>query len=271
MTNKSLTHKASESFGFEQAVHTPHIESFPLAFGHKIKLHGEILSSEKYFAEFDLIDSATEDDLVTVDVNSIGGNYNTAMVFNTKLLECEAQTVAEIDGYCASAATMIALSCDELVVKGNVSFHIHQPSGGFLGAFNEASAQSDHYREMTLSFYNKVYSGFLSDDEIVDVLKGHVIILNAKQVEERFENLKTCRIEQAMGSKVCDVEDSEGGIHEVREIDGDQVIFTNDGNALLVTGVSAVDESGIILGYQSNEVLFTQVVTEDNESPEDIE
>jgi ATP-dependent Clp protease, protease subunit len=70
--------------------------------------------------------SAVKAETIRLRINSPGGDVFDARAIATALKQCGKKTVACIDGVCASAATYVALSCNEVEIADGAFFMIHK-------------------------------------------------------------------------------------------------------------------------------------------------
>ena len=77
-------------------------------------------------------------DEITVRINSGGGDVFAAVAIYTRLMEHKAKIHIKIDGWCASAATIIAMAGDTVEISVAGIFMIHDPLAGLLGYYNVA-------------------------------------------------------------------------------------------------------------------------------------
>ena len=75
---------------------------------------------------------------IVVRINSGGGDVFAANAIYTRLKDNAAKITVKIDGWAASAATIVAMAGDVIKIPGNGVFMVHDPSMGLLGYFNEA-------------------------------------------------------------------------------------------------------------------------------------
>lgn len=71
--------------------------------------------------------------VLNIYINSPGGSVFEARAIMAAIGRFSGKTVAHIDALCASAATSIALSCDQVVMKEGALFMIHCASGMAYG------------------------------------------------------------------------------------------------------------------------------------------
>lgn len=77
----------------------------------------------------DAIAQAGDVKVLNVHINSPGGDVFEGRAIMAALSRFEGKTVAHIDSLCASAATSIALACNEVVMSDGAFFMIHNASG----------------------------------------------------------------------------------------------------------------------------------------------
>ena len=74
-------------------------------------------------------------DEITVRINSGGGDVFAAVAIYTRLKEHKAAVKVKIDGWCASAATIIAMAGESIEISVGGIFMIHDPAAGVLGYY----------------------------------------------------------------------------------------------------------------------------------------
>lgn len=154
---------------------------------HTVYLTGNIEEPYDYSKLCHMLYTANEYDEFRIVINSLGGVLDSAFMIVDAIKNTKAKTTCRLTGTVASAATIVALSCDELETSSNLSFMIHNYSAsGVHGKGHEMKARQNFVdRELNRSF-QEFYSGFLSVDEIEDVIEGKDIWLNNEEVEKRW-------------------------------------------------------------------------------------
>ena len=74
---------------------------------------------------------------IVVRINSGGGDVFAAVAIFTRLKSHKAKITVVIDGWAASAATIIAMAGDVIKIPAAASFMIHDPAMGVMGYFGE--------------------------------------------------------------------------------------------------------------------------------------
>lgn len=160
---------------------------------HVIRIHEDISEPSNWSDELDLINGASEQDTIVLDVCSPGGYLDTAMLFHRSLNNCAAHTVAIIGPECASAASVISLSCREWILDDTSSLMIHTSSYSLGGKDTDILEHANFSRGQLKRLYEKVYSGFLSTDDLSDVIKGTPFYFSAEQIADRLDALTEYR------------------------------------------------------------------------------
>ena len=149
-----------------------------------------------------ILSTLTEDETVYFHINTPGGILDSAFQLVDAIKRCRATTVAKLTGTVASAGTIIALSCDKLIVAEHTSFMIHNYSSSFEYAKgNELKARQEHIDKSTNQAFKEFYSGFLTDKEVKEVINGKDIWLTADEVRMRWQ----CKLDNATVPRVTDL------------------------------------------------------------------
>ena len=134
--------------------------------------------------------NANEIEHFTLVINSPGGMLDSAFMVSNAILSTQASVTAYLAGTVASAATIVALSCDEVIASENLAFMIHNYSSGMHGKGHEMKARQIFFDNELNKSFNQYYLGFLSQEEITDVIEGKDIWLNCEEVNERWQAKK---------------------------------------------------------------------------------
>jgi len=146
------------------------------------RLYHKLLSADEY-NEFTLV------------ISSPGGILDSAFMVADAIKSSPAKVTCKLIGTVASAATIIALVCDEIETTFNLAFMIHNYSSvGLSGKGHEIKAQQRFTDKELNKSFKKYYAGFLSNKEIEDVIDGKDIWLNAEEVNERWEKKKSLSV-----------------------------------------------------------------------------
>lgn len=147
----------------------------------------EIQGARNFMKWFDILQAATEDDIVVIHINCWGGELMTAVQIITQIKMCQAPVLCQIESACCSAATMIALACDGLTCYPHAYMMIHTSSGCSFGKQSDIKREEEFYNPWLENFFNEIYKHFLTKKEIQEVLAGHDLWLCSDEVMERFK------------------------------------------------------------------------------------
>ena len=77
----------------------------------------ESKTSQRYFV--DNLQGLTHADTVNLYINSMGGSVKEALGIHSVLQRCPAKVIAYIDGFAASAASVIAMAAEKVIMPKN--------------------------------------------------------------------------------------------------------------------------------------------------------
>ena len=112
---------------------------------------------------------------ITVKINSLGGDVNHALAIHDLLAEHPALVTTQINGLCASAATIVAMAGKERRMSKNALFLIHQCSA-YVGRANQEQLAQELVTQKTvngrmLDIYTAACNG--KEAEISELLKAN--------------------------------------------------------------------------------------------------
>lgn len=159
---------------------------------HYVYIMEEIISPSAY-AELShtLQHKLTPKDTVYIHINTPGGIIDSASMMYDDIKHCKARTVGVLSGTVASAGTLIAMAVDELQVADGTAFMAHNYSSGISGKGHEMKAQQRFTDEQLSVFFNEVYQGFFTAEEIIQMIDGKDFWLNKTEVLERWKGKST--------------------------------------------------------------------------------
>lgn len=126
---------------------------------------------------------------ITVRINSGGGDVFAAVAIYTRLKEHKAKITVKIDGWCASAATIIAMAGDTIEISVGGIFMIHDPAAGVLGYYkaDELKKIADELETIKQSIVNCYMTvSDKSEDEIKSLMKDETWFTGEEAVEAGF-------------------------------------------------------------------------------------
>lgn len=96
---------------------------------------GDEITPRQFSDELSALGNVPE---IIVRINSGGGDVFAANAIYTRLKDHPAKIIVKIDGWAASAATIVAMAGDIIEIPGNGVFMAHDPAMGLRGYFKEA-------------------------------------------------------------------------------------------------------------------------------------
>lgn len=139
------------------------------------------------------IKNAPADYDIRLHISTPGGVIDGALFIVDAINKTPATVTAFLTGTVASAGTIIALACDNVVASAHLSFMIHNYSGILQGKGSEMKAHQEFVDKNLNNAFTDYYEGFLTTQEIESVIDGKDIWLGTEEVKERWENRKQAR------------------------------------------------------------------------------
>lgn len=99
---------------------------------------GDEVTPKQFAEELDKLGAVDE---ITVRINSGGGDVFAAQAIGNLLEQHSADTVARIDGLCASAATIVACHCGKVVAANDSTYMVHPVRLGLMGYYDAGTMQ----------------------------------------------------------------------------------------------------------------------------------
>lgn len=133
-----------------------------------------------------MLDLSPEDS-VSIYIDSPGGVLQGCQRILQAMDNTEADVEVIITGLAGSAASIIALSAEKLIVTEESVIFIHSASMGSMGKMQELIAGITFEKEHAENLMKKAYEGFLTDDEIEQVFIGRDFYFDSKEIIRRLE------------------------------------------------------------------------------------
>ena len=156
----------------------------------EFNLDEDIKEPSYYRSLIEVLNNATEQDLVVLNINSGGGMLDSAISIIDALRNTRANTLAWISGSAYSAAGLIALSCQNVEVGEFASLMVHNSQYGLGGYTTDIKDRALFEHKMTSKIMRSVYHFFLSPEEIESVLMNKTIWLDADEIAERLSYMQ---------------------------------------------------------------------------------
>lgn len=177
--DESCFRSGSAPLGF--TVKTKQVHNF------MVHINEDIKAPDHYAKIFDMLLDAGPEDIVSFFIASPGGRIDGLNVLLEGLRMTEAYTVAVLIGEAHSAASILALNCDEVVVTDSAESLVHSCRFGASGKAADIAAQTAHTIKITEKIARQTYSGFLTEDELSLMLAGKEYYFDAEEIKERLE------------------------------------------------------------------------------------
>jgi ATP-dependent protease ClpP protease subunit len=135
----------------------------------------------------DAIAQAEGSPVLNIYINSPGGSVFEARAIMAAIGRFKGKTVAHIDALCASAATSIALSCSEVVMKEGALFMIHCASGMAYGDKDDMLEMAALLEKIELSIIRDYTEKTgKSDEEILAMMEAETWMTASEALEAGF-------------------------------------------------------------------------------------
>jgi len=152
-----------------------------------------IESSSEYHEYMEIALALTDNDNINFIIDNGGGYLSGAQMIITGINSTAAVCTAIITDTAASAATIIALNCDEIIMTDHSMFMVHSVSFGSGGKMHEAKASVEFILKQSRKLIEETYKYFLSNDEIEEVIKGGDLYFDADETMARWSLVKEQR------------------------------------------------------------------------------
>lgn len=170
---------------------------------YKPRLYGNFETSEDFLNTIEVLERASEDDVVELHINSGGGSADALSTLIHAMKKCAAKIVVIFTGTIASAATFPLFYCDEFEIADDCSFLFHEAICGAPPETMSASRDfTRHTYEALERLLRNTYQGFFSDEEFSELLAGKQFWMFPDEVLERF-TIRNERMEAMMQEAQC--------------------------------------------------------------------
>lgn len=161
-----------------------------------IYLFGEIECAEQFISAIEVLQAAGENDVVYIHLSTNGGSLDATDTFIAEMRDCEARIIVKASGGVHSAGSVILLNADEFMLSENFNCLIHNGSVGVGGKTSDFKAQTKHTLEYMDKVMRRTYAGFLTEQEIEELINGKDFWLDAEEFGRRFEARQAAMADQ---------------------------------------------------------------------------
>lgn len=155
-----------------------------------VYLFGAIEDSNDFLGAIEVLNSATPDDIVRINLSSVGGSLSATDTLLFEIFKAQERGVevgVSASGLIASAGSLILLAGTYFELSEDAVVMLHCGSLGSGGTLNEYRvASAFHIRHME-TIFKKHYRHFLSEEEIGQLLDGKDFWLTSEEFIERFK------------------------------------------------------------------------------------
>ena len=140
-----------------------------------------------YNSYFEVLEKAREQDDIIFYFNSSGGSVSTLNLFINAMRRCKSKRIVAVVNYAASAAALLALFCDEIILNTDSTLMLHDFSTLVYGKSQEIESDFQHSKESIHKLMRFICKKVLTDEEIEQMFNGKDFYFNEKQVMERLK------------------------------------------------------------------------------------
>ena len=150
-------------------------------------LFGHIEDHNQISEIVEALDSMTEQDRFELRLSSLGGCLSTSDTLITAIRRTKGHVHISCSGSNASASTLILLEAHSFDLSDNVTFLIHCGSLGEYGTSAEFAKSAPFYLKWMQDFLRSSYQGFLTSEEIEQVIEGRDMLMLGEEWMDRSE------------------------------------------------------------------------------------
>ena len=156
-------------------------------------LNDPIETIDQYIDHIQVFKSATEQDVILLEISSRGGDVSVSENYIAEMEKCQALIIAIVGMGTASAASAIALAADDVIVGKMGTMLVHSFSSGSQGTAGEMYNEADFNRKLNDKWLEARFGGFLTEEEKADIRKGVDLMFDADEIEDRWSDIMESR------------------------------------------------------------------------------
>ena len=149
-------------------------------------LNEGVVEPNQYMNMIHTIRTATQNDLVTIHLNTPGGDLATGVQLINAMQSSEATIQTSLEGCAFSLGTVIFLAGDRMIANSNCLMMFHNFSGGMFGKGNEMASELSATIKWFQSFAKRYYIPFLTEAEFDRICRGEDMWFNDEEIMERL-------------------------------------------------------------------------------------
>lgn len=138
--------------------------------------------------------TATPADTFVFYFNGPGGQLDSCIQLIHAIANTPAKVVGHLLGEVNSAHSNLFMACHDHVVYPYALMMVHTFSGGFYGKGEDTGRASAAYNALTKKVYSELYEGFLTEQELADVLENNKdLYFHGEDIADRLEGVYAIR------------------------------------------------------------------------------
>ena len=158
----------------------------PRAFEFTYYLSDCVQDSHEYHELLQLLDTASENDLIRLVINNSGGETGSTVQLVDHIRSSKATVVGLISGNAFSAAGVIWMACDIQEFSEHCMLMIHCAVGGSSGKYSDIEKYIKVANKRTRKLYADIFEGFLTEEELEAVARGEELWILDDELHERL-------------------------------------------------------------------------------------
>ena len=123
---------------------------------------------------------------IDVHINSGGGHFFAGVAICNMLKQYKGKTTAMIDACAASAASIIAFGCNDIVIPANASLMIHKPmamEGGTANDLRKCAEMLDALQRASVSTYMEKAAEGITEEKVNEMINEETWLIGAEAQE----------------------------------------------------------------------------------------
>lgn len=153
----------------------------------KLYLTTEVFEASAYVELMEILSVLAPEDTIVIFIDSPGGYLDGAEMIIAAIRASQAYSLAMVTGSAASAATIIALACDDLQMRPMAYFMQHAASfGSAPSKLHEQQSFMEFQIGHTKRYLRECYKYFMTAEEIEALIKGKDFYFDKEETLRRF-------------------------------------------------------------------------------------
>lgn len=158
----------------------------PVATLYKAKVDDEFVLTRQFNTLVNVLEEASENDVVQIELTTIGGSLSAVLplIHAMKHRKCHVHILA---GDVASAGTFLLMLADSVEIIDGATIMFHEIQYGASSAGNKnIHTRVNYLDKLNLKFLKDMYSDFLTEEELDDLLKGVEVWMTSDEFMQRY-------------------------------------------------------------------------------------